>query len=366
MISEGKGLKGEDGKISPPGAVIRFDATHPKDDGKLAGEYAEGEQINQEEAHQQVLELVDAIKFKLDKGETYRIDLVGEFSRDDDNKIHFQKDPNWVIDPGIFGLSSLDLPELEKEEEPAEAAETETETAEGVAVDTASSTGTESTEGEADESVDGKATGDGTATEEEVSETEEEMVTASTSNYEPWNKTEQEKTGRRPSRRWTIIWIVTGALIVALAVVLLIPSENGLEIGKEGVVIRNTEIGDENEEGTAATSAEDQKTQDAEEGNISNEQELTEKEQEMMQEPETTPRQENKYFIIAGSFRSLMNASEMVEDLKASGYPAEIILTENRLYRVALQSFATKQEALDALPGFKATEGMENAWLLTR
>ncbi|MEX2369793.1 MAG: hypothetical protein WD578_02215, partial [Bacteroidales bacterium] len=115
--TEGKGVAGSEGKIEPPGTVIRFDATHPKGDGKLAEEYARGEQMDQEEARQQVLELVDAIKFKLDKGEKYELASVGTFTRDDDNKIHFRKDPNWVIDPDEFGLSSLELLELEDEPE---------------------------------------------------------------------------------------------------------------------------------------------------------------------------------------------------------------------------------------------------------
>ena len=42
IIQEGKGVKGEDGKIDPPGAVIRFDPEHPKDDMKLDYDYTAG------------------------------------------------------------------------------------------------------------------------------------------------------------------------------------------------------------------------------------------------------------------------------------------------------------------------------------
>ena len=120
VISQSSGVSSGAGRLDPPGVVIRFDAEHPRDDGKLAAEYTAGEQLDPEEARQQVLELIDAIKFKLDKGEKYDLDLVGTFSRDDDNRIKFSKDPNWIIDPELFGLPSLDLLELEEEEKAGE------------------------------------------------------------------------------------------------------------------------------------------------------------------------------------------------------------------------------------------------------
>ena len=88
---------------------VKFDSGFSKDDGTLAATLAEGEKMEEEEARQQVLELVDAIKFALDKGESYRIPDVGSFIRDSDGKVSFRKDTGWILEPGQFGLEPLDL-----------------------------------------------------------------------------------------------------------------------------------------------------------------------------------------------------------------------------------------------------------------
>jgi len=74
---------------------------------------------------------------------------------------------------------------------------------------------------------------------------------------------------------------------------------------------------------------------------------------------------EKNFFIIAGSFRHLQNASDLQDRLKARGYPAEILITENRMYRVSVSSYATKPEAEKALAGIKADRGLEASWLLS-
>lgn len=312
VFTEEKGTREKDGKIHPPGPFIRFDSTHPKGDGKLAIEYASGEGMDPEEARQQVLELVDAIKFKLDKGETYTIDLVGTFSRDDDNRIHFAKDPNWVIDPELFGLTSLDLLELEKEES--------------------------------------KETAD--SPEAEIEDPE-----PATRSAEP---IKQQRAYRRPVKKWPIIWMVVGALIVVLFLILMIPSGDSVEFGKDGIVIRdltpdNNLPGEDEEDWTKEI--EKQAVQP------------TEREPELEERPvqETVvPVTQNNFFIIAGSFQSLPNANELMNQLKAGGFPAEIILTENRSYRVAVSSYATKEAALRDLDRIKIEAKLPNAWVLTR
>ena len=116
-------------RIDPPGITVRFDSSYSKDDGLLSSAYAEGEGLDKDEAQQRVLELIDAIKFALDRGESYSLPETGTFSRDDDGKVRFRVDPAWLIEPDQYGLESLDLLELEDlppEEEVAEAARTET------------------------------------------------------------------------------------------------------------------------------------------------------------------------------------------------------------------------------------------------
>ena len=82
--------------------------------------------------------------------------------------------------------------------------------------------------------------------------------------------------------------------------------------------------------------------------------------------PETPVEEEpHKFFIIAGSFQNLKNASDLQDRLKGMGYPAEVIVTENRMYRVSVSSYATKEEAERDLAGIKSEPGLDACWLLS-
>jgi len=114
IIKENKSSK--EGQIVPPGKTVSFTTDTPAGNEKLSACYARTAEIDPEEARQQVLELADAIRFAFDKGENYTLTGVGVFSRNDDNKIIFTRDPMFVLEPENFGLSSLDLLELDQEE----------------------------------------------------------------------------------------------------------------------------------------------------------------------------------------------------------------------------------------------------------
>lgn len=319
VISQGGGVSTADGRIDPMGVLIKFDAEHPKDDGKLAKEYAEGENIDTAEAGQQVLELIDAIKFKLDKGEQYDLDLVGTFTRDDDNRVRFDKDPNWIIDPDLFGLPSLDLLELEEDDEQAPPTQKEP-----VAMKNRS----EAKLGEAK----GRA---------------------------------KIMANRAPVNKWRIIWIVIGALIIVLVLILLIPTKNGesgIKFSKDGLVMKDNVVGED--------------LQNAEESNELHTDEIEQESepsdtQEAVQEQEVNETQTpvettNDFFIIAGSFAELRNATELMESLKAEGFSSEIIMTESRLYRVSVQSYVEKQQAIDDLDRIKQHPGLGSCWVWSR
>lgn len=325
IISEGKGTRGDSGSIEPPGPVIRFDATHPRDDGKLAAEYAAGEEMDPGEARQQVLELVDAIKFKLDKGEQYALELVGTFTRDDDNRIHFRKDPNWVIDPELFGLAELDLLELENEEDQEEEKKKEP----------VSSSVTEPAHQPA---TDQGAPGTGNRTTRKIKPT--------------------SKVTRKPVNKWKLIWIIVGSLIVVLVLILMIPAGNGVEFGKDGIVLRDDSTG--NESSTMDASGSRERRQQNELTPTPGNQTTQESKEEKLAVPE------NNYFTIAGSFSNLANATELKESLEDKGFPAEIIITENRMYRVSIQSYPTKEEAVNDLQRVRNGSGVSGAWVLTR
>ncbi len=324
-ISEGKGTRGVSGTIEPPGPVIRFDATHPKGDGKLAAEYAAGENIDPEEARQQVLELVDAIKFKLDKGEKYTLDLVGTFTRDDDNRIHFRKDPNWVIDPELFGLAELDLLELENEEEQEE--EKEKEPVSSVAP-------------------------------EPKHQPMADKGAPVTGNRSKRNTIPAARATRKPVNKWKLIWIIVGSLIVVLILILMIPAGNGIEFGKDGMVLRDDSTGSE---GPVVDKSESREGEHQEELTSTSANEDGKETSE-----ETQDVRVNNFFIIAGSFSNLANATELKVTLEAKGFPAEIIITENRMYRVSIQSYPTKEEAVNDLQRVRSGSGVSGAWVLTR
>jgi len=287
----------------------------------LAAEYAAGESLDPEEAGQQVLELVDAIKFKLDKGEKFSLELVGEFTRDDDSRIHFVKDPNWIIDPDLYGLPSLDLLELEEEEKEVAPVK-----------------------------------------EEEKKETPLVKKEMKPVQKEP-QAMKKKMANRAPVNKWKIIWIVAGSLIVVLFLILLIPTKNsdyGIEFSKEGIVLKENAVGDDMqdlEETNELVTDVDEQGNQAEEDN-----------QEATQAEVGTPPVEttNNFFIIAGSFAELQNATELMESLKSEGFPAEIIITDSRLYRVAAKSYPEKAQAASDLSRIKAHPGLGSCWVWSR
>lgn len=327
VLKEGSGIKGEDGKIDPPGMVIKFDSTHPLGDGKLASEYAQGEGIATEEARQQLLELVDAIKFKLDKGEEYDLPLVGRFSRDNDNRIHFQKDQNWVIDPELFGLNSLDLLELEtapeKESESPLISPSETK--------------------------------------REPAQHKKEPAKKIIQQKEAIDKKHEVKSARKPVNKWKIIWIVIGSLIAVLVLILLIPAGeggDGIEFSKDGIVLKDSQS-----ESRPESVKRDKRVNADKPETESSANEESEESEVNAHTPNVASSSVNSYYIIAGSFQNLQNAADLSERLKSNGFPSEIIYTENRLYRVSVKSYATKNEAQSDLNNVKSASGMESAWI---
>ncbi len=95
--------------------------------------------------------------------------------------------------------------------------------------------------------------------------------------------------------------------------------------------------------------------------------EQAETETQEAEQVETSPVETtNNFFIIAGSFQELQNATDLMESLKAEGFPAEIIITESRLYRVAVQSYPEKRQAANDLSRIKAHPGLGSCWVWSR
>ena len=73
-------------------------------------------------------------------------------------------------------------------------------------------------------------------------------------------------------------------------------------------------------------------------------------EQTTVKEPEAVPVINNdKYFLIGGSFRQEENAAIFIEMMKKEGYQPEDLGIFNGLHRISIQSFSSFQEAKDKL-----------------
>ena len=297
IVPEGS-QKPSGNRLNPPGASVRFDSSFSKDDGVLAEAVAAGEVLEREEAQQRVLELVDAIKFSMDKGEDFLLPEAGIFFRDTDGKIHFRVDPAWLLEPDQYGLESMDLLELEElpiEEEPVKAPGTESKAAPEV------------------------------------------------------TKLAPPKPKPR-TNRWRLIWVVAAVLIVVLVVLVLIPSEES-ENGERRRLFNKKPEREVVEQGEAISDQQDVET------------EVSKPEPDVEQ---ALPIEETKnFFIIAGSFNKLKNASDLQDKLNSRGFQAEVMITENRMYRVSVASYATKEEAEKALRQLKSEPDLQSCWLLS-
>jgi cell division septation protein DedD/nucleoid DNA-binding protein len=340
-------------KIDPPGLSIRFDSSYSKDDGLLSSVLSKGEQLDKEEAEQQVLELVDAIKFALDKGEPYELAGAGTFRRDDDGKVHFQPETGWMLEPDQYGLEPMDLLELEdlpaEEEVPAASQEEEKEPA-------VAETAQKADQREAPRPKEPEKPKESEKPKEPIGYRPTKPAVPM---HEPWK---EEKPPRR-FRGWRVIWLVAALLIVVLVVLILVPAERFTfsrtqgeteqpAPGQKPVIQQGpmeTEAAEAPAAGTETPAAVDRET--------------TNRQEDVQSSRE--PAEVHNFYIIAGSFKHLGNASELQDRLKARGYPAEVMMTENRMYRVSVASYATKREAERALAGLKSDPGLASCWLLS-
>jgi cell division septation protein DedD/nucleoid DNA-binding protein len=328
-VKEPEGSMVDAGEVlAPPGIRIKFDSGFSKDNGELATALVEGEKIEEEEARQRVLELVDAIKFALDKGEPYVIPGLGSFVRDSDGKVSFRKDSGWILETAQYGLEPLDLLELDETEEIETAPEAPVRI-------------------EEDESF--------------AVEPQKTDFSVHPQTRTPAGRTAiaQEQRAHRPGR-WRAVWLVAGALIVVLVVLILIPTGNLNLPGKKTVPPPATTQPDPQQSSASGDPA----TEEPSEFESLTPESLENEPAEQITQPEQDA-VNDKYFLIAGSFSHLRNASDLQDRLKTSGISAEVMITENRMYRVSVGSFPTIAEAESELARIKSLPGLESCWILS-
>lgn len=71
-----------------------------------------------------------------------------------------------------------------------------------------------------------------------------------------------------------------------------------------------------------------------------------------------------KYYIVAGSFKSQENAMRMIEEAGTKGYAAELSENDNGFYRVLLNSYSTKEDALKLRD--KVRSDYSDCWILRK
>jgi len=222
-------------------------------------------------------------------------------------------DPAWLLEPDQYGLESMELLELEE-----------------------------------------------LAPEEEVSEPERPAPAAHTP--EPAQKTTPlapPKPKPKPMR-WRLVWIVVFLLIIVLAVLILLPPRE-TEDGERAQRFWNRKPAEEVVDQPASAPVEEEELAGEQDAGETTEAPVAEEQRAEPAPEEVTPR----YFVIAGSFSNLGNASDLQDKLKRKGFDAEVMITENRMYRVSVASYASKAEAQKGLLEIKQRPGLESCWLLS-
>ena len=72
------------------------------------------------------------------------------------------------------------------------------------------------------------------------------------------------------------------------------------------------------------------------------------------------------YILIGGLFQHFDNATNFQNDLIKSGYQSEIIKQENGFYRVIIDSYTNKTEAINAMYAYRQAHEGSGVWVSTR
>ncbi len=324
LVKEPAKIKGK--KIVPPGTGIIFNPDITLDDGKLSQSLASAEETDLEEARQKVLEFVDEVVFKLNKGEAFNFEGLGSLYRDEDNVIRFEKDPSFVVDYDSFGLESFELEPFEEEQKLLN----------------------------------------------ESGEKESALI----------NKPDQKEAPIQPppvvlqkevdnndlpvKNNRNIFWYIMGAMVVIAGGFIVLrmttdildnPSLDALNFWTKDTVTLHFEDEKQTQPGDLEVLLDSMsKTENAllpdEDTPIT------------LSAPSLNLKEYKEYHIIAGSFKDTVNAQELARELTMKGYPALIIKQGNNLYRVSALSFRDKEAGLKELQRFRGQTKNNAAWLL--
>lgn len=105
------------GVLNAPHKSIGFNAGITHNDGLLVNAFAKTKGIAYNEAKRQIAFFVDALKVRLQDGETVRLDWVGTLSLSDENKLQFAASVQSAANNAYYGFSNFFLPSLSELEE---------------------------------------------------------------------------------------------------------------------------------------------------------------------------------------------------------------------------------------------------------
>lgn len=72
----------------------------------------------------------------------------------------------------------------------------------------------------------------------------------------------------------------------------------------------------------------------------------------------------SKFYIIAGSFKTLKNAEKFSKELLKKGFTPEIIESDPEHFRISIASYTSESEALKELYNFRANQEIKQVWIL--
>jgi cell division protein FtsN len=352
--------------MSPPSREVLFNGELKNDDGLFEAFVAKFEELTLDEAKEQITHYVNRVNELLNKGKFVQVSDMGMISKIAD-KLEFSSLLRENLHKPSFGLTEI---RFEKD----------------AATPVSTPTVVEKKE-EKPKKVEKEVVVEAKKVEVPVPVKKEKPVKQKVVK----EKKVKEKKVRTQHSRKAIYWIVAGAFTAILAVFILlyiltdIPQSFGLPSIKSltdrfmpakndvNVVIPNPVINDTTTQTTVKDTAAVQAVNKGIETDTTAVKVAKVIDMQNCKEKALNPANDTKkkavaavglrYYLIAGSFKNLINAQKLQNDLKKQGYPAELV-SDGRTFRISYKSFDTK-EAANAEMLAMQKKGIAGIWILS-
>jgi hypothetical protein len=342
------------------------------DDGKLSNLLEKESNMDLQEAQNTVAKFVRDLKLQLDKGETYSIFQLGEFSKSDDGSFIFEGN---VKTGGVSANDKFSGPSPTPTVNPAAVANDETS-------EKTEETKANPTSKKEEKSMDKTSTPIDSTTKTKTEQNTEakknvyvENKTDEQSPVKPKEKTEPQTVTTNKEvkhKRGFLFWFLLLFLISIIAVGTFgvinyekVENYMGWDLfndNSDSIVNSNQENVEKEVSITKEPEEEIVLEESLAEEETIQEESLVEEEEETVQEEfiPVSPTTGNHYIVI-GCFNEKSNAKGLVSDFKQKGFDSKIINQFGGLYFVVAQSYPTFQAAKSDLARVRLS--IEGAWL---